>query len=161
MALHGVTEAAKLAGVSRQTVYNALKSGSLSYSNNGEGHKQIDTAELERWKGSLTVGVQPDAQLDNTGHRKNADLTPEIDGLRREIDLLRQMLDEAREREQEARQREKDQREDYRAALRLLPAPTQATATNATAEPPRVDQAPNVEPESRPTFWQRVRGQGR
>ncbi|MBL4763564.1 MAG: hypothetical protein JKY93_12810 [Gammaproteobacteria bacterium] len=43
-----VREAALLTGKSRETINNATKDGTLSFTHNGRNHKVIDIAELER-----------------------------------------------------------------------------------------------------------------
>jgi hypothetical protein len=42
------TEAARLSGRSRETVFRAMKKGRLSYTVNDAGERRIDPAELER-----------------------------------------------------------------------------------------------------------------
>lgn len=56
MARVSISEAARLASVSRPTIYKLLKSGELSYSSvvkHGKSVKTIDTAELLRVFGSI------------------------------------------------------------------------------------------------------------
>lgn len=43
-----VRQAAELTGKSRQTINDATKDGTLTFSKNGRGHKVIDVSELER-----------------------------------------------------------------------------------------------------------------
>ncbi|MGF9589303.1 helix-turn-helix domain-containing protein, partial [Klebsiella pneumoniae] len=48
MAVHTVTEAAKLAGVTRRTIYRYIKQGKLSTVVTGSDATQIETSELLR-----------------------------------------------------------------------------------------------------------------
>ncbi|MDF1864388.1 MAG: hypothetical protein P1U70_06120 [Saprospiraceae bacterium] len=48
-----ITKAAQLAGVSRTTLYNDMKSGKLSFELQGKKKKTIDISELERVYGQL------------------------------------------------------------------------------------------------------------
>ena len=48
MALHTISEAVKLTGKSRKTIYNYMGSGRLAYSIAANGQRQIDTSELIR-----------------------------------------------------------------------------------------------------------------
>ena len=53
MALVTITEASKLTGKSRKTIYSHLKKGKLSSSLQADGTKQIDTSELIRVYGEI------------------------------------------------------------------------------------------------------------
>lgn len=58
MARVSISEAARLASVSRPTIYKLLKSGELSYTSvvkHGKAVKTIDTSELIRVFGSIEV----------------------------------------------------------------------------------------------------------
>ncbi|MGX9606629.1 helix-turn-helix domain-containing protein (plasmid) [Escherichia coli] len=58
MARVSISEAARLASVSRPTIYKLLKSGKLSYTSavkHGKTIKTIDTAELMRVFGAIEV----------------------------------------------------------------------------------------------------------
>lgn len=58
MARVSISEAARLAGVSRPTIYKLLKSGELSYTSavkHGKPVKTIDTSELMRVFGTIEV----------------------------------------------------------------------------------------------------------
>lgn len=57
MSLHTVTEAAKLAGVTRRTIYRYIKQGKLSATVTGSDNTVIDTSELLRVFGSLSQPV--------------------------------------------------------------------------------------------------------
>ena len=65
MAQVNITQAAKLAGVSRTTLYNTyIKSGQITVSKDKSGNKQVDTSELIRVFGELQT-----EQLDSTAER--------------------------------------------------------------------------------------------
>ncbi|ENG2844354.1 helix-turn-helix domain-containing protein [Escherichia coli] len=68
MALHTVTEAAKMAGVTRRTIYRYLKSGKLSAAVTDGDNTQIETSELLRVFGSLS---QPEVEEVSTGSQEN------------------------------------------------------------------------------------------
>lgn len=59
MAVHTVTEAAKLAGVTRRTIYRYIKQGKLSTVVTGSDSTQIETSELLRVFGSLSQQEAP------------------------------------------------------------------------------------------------------
>ena len=103
MAKLSKVDAAKAAGVSRQTLYTYLKDGRLS----ADAEGLIDTAELLRAGFSLHPGHdlgRPD--LDTAGHG----LTSRVDTLDVYVDmiaLLKQQLSDAQAREQAALERER------------------------------------------------------
>ncbi|HHW3940116.1 TPA: helix-turn-helix domain-containing protein [Raoultella planticola] len=68
MAVHTVTEAAKLAGVTRRTIYRYIKQGKLSTVVTGSDSSQIETSELLRVFGNLS---HPEESKVSTGsHQK-------------------------------------------------------------------------------------------
>jgi DNA-binding transcriptional MerR regulator len=92
MALVNITQAAKLAGITRQYLHSHyIKSGLITVSKGADGKPRVDTSEIIRVFGELHV----DSQItDNTLH----DITPilphknnEISG---ELSLMRELLDE-------------------------------------------------------------------
>lgn len=67
MAKVNITQAAKLAGISRTTLYNTyIKSGQITVSKDHKGNRQIDTSELVRVFGELQT-----EQLDNINERSS------------------------------------------------------------------------------------------
>ncbi|MFU9296116.1 MerR family DNA-binding transcriptional regulator [Klebsiella pneumoniae] len=64
MAVHTVTEAAKLAGVTRRTIYRYVKQGKLSSVVTDSNTTQIETSELLRAFGALS---QPEGSQVSTG----------------------------------------------------------------------------------------------
>lgn len=71
MACHGITEAAKMTGVNRRTIYRYLKSGKLSSTVTHDNKTVIDTSELLRVFGSLS---QHEVEESPTGSQE---ITPE------------------------------------------------------------------------------------
>ncbi len=107
--LVNLTEAAKLAGVSRTTLYAKLKNGTLSESKDRQGNRQVDTSELLRVFGELKAeqpATRPmDAQVDAVLHPVDAQFRQTehvlITALRDQIDMLKAQLVDAKQRESE------------------------------------------------------------
>lgn len=103
MAKINITQAAKLAGISRTTLYNTyIKSGQITVSKDRKGNKQIDTSELLR-----VFGVLATEQLDSTAERQGEQhLTPDRDQIEQAVQLatletenemLKALIDELKE----------------------------------------------------------------
>lgn len=113
MALHSVTEAAKMAGVTRRTIYRYLKSGKLSAAVTGGDNTQIETSELLRVFGSLS---QPKAEEVSTESQENVPeyvtrLLDEMSRLREIIESQQTLLLEdkqSREQQDAERQQQSD-----------------------------------------------------
>ena len=86
-----LTEAAKWAGVTRPTIFKALKSGKLSGHKDDAGEWRIDPAELERV-------YQPGKQGNVSGNSRLSvpDIAEAIAAKDREIALLQDALADAR-----------------------------------------------------------------
>ena len=100
MASHSVTEAAKLAGVTRRTIYRHIKAGKLSASVTGGDNTVIETSELLRVYGVLS---QPEPEMVSTGSHENQPeyvtlLLAEMSQLREQISTLASKVDELQER---------------------------------------------------------------
>lgn len=116
MALHTVSDAAKMAGVTRRTIYRYLSSGKLSAAVTDKDNTQIETSELLRVFGSLSH-TEP-KQVSSGSHEKMPEyvtqLLDEMSQLRAMIEGQRPLLLEDRQnREQQAEliaqlQRERD-----------------------------------------------------
>lgn len=119
-----ITEAAKLAGVSRATIYNDIESGTLSYETGPKEKKMINVAELQRVYKTLkspdTNSVSKDDQKRqerqiSTGGGVGdqfAVLQERLEAQKKQTEHLSELL----KKEQEERQRERDsfkQFEDY------------------------------------------------
>src|SRR3954468_7042447 len=99
MALVGVTEAARLTGKGRQTIYRAIEAGTLSASRDAHGRATVDIAELERVYGPLQVpevsrDAPSEALADDTGRlavleERLRQLEERVHDQRRELDNVR------------------------------------------------------------------------
>jgi hypothetical protein len=94
MALIGLSEAARIAGKNRTTIFRAMKSGRLSFTVNCAGERQVDVAELERVF-PATGAAQPESDNVHTAvlhaqleaeRSKNALLERANDDLRQRLD---------------------------------------------------------------------------
>ena len=91
MARVSISEAARLASVSRPTIYKLLKSGELSYTSivkHGKSVKNIDTAELIRVFGDLEVvsdGESDAVKRDDISTPVNSDF---LQSLQHQLTLL-------------------------------------------------------------------------
>ncbi len=122
MACVSISKAAKLAGVSRSTLYTSyINKGVISVSADGKGRKCIDTSELLRVFGSLQSDSKPNRTVSNkktsppdTSHRV-ADTLDTVqdrttrtasDSTEMELKLVREQLTEARQQLQAFTDRE-------------------------------------------------------
>lgn len=100
MASHSITEAAKLAGVTRRTIYRHIKAGKLSASVTGGDNTVIETSELLRVYGVLS---QPEPEKVSTGSHENQPeyvtlLLAEMSQLREMVSHLSSKVDELQSR---------------------------------------------------------------
>ncbi len=97
-----ISQAAKTAGVARNTIYAKLKSGEISATLNHDGNKEIAVSELLRVFGELR-GELATEQSESGQHEQQ--VTPEqniggvVDALHGQIELLKVQVAEAKERE--------------------------------------------------------------
>lgn len=119
MALHSVSDAAKLAGVTRRTIYRYIKSGKLSATVTDDDNTKIETSELLRVFGNLS---HQEPEEVSSGSQKNVPeyvtkLLTEMSQLRAIIEEQRpRLLEDMQSREQQAEliaklQRERDELE--------------------------------------------------
>jgi DNA-binding transcriptional MerR regulator len=114
MATVSISKAAKLAGVSRSTLYSTyINKGVVSVSTDGRGRKCIDTSELLRVFGSLRSDGSQDTQPKTTTTEPDSpdivqDKTPRTgsDSLELELKLVREQLADAKEQIQAFSDRE-------------------------------------------------------
>ena len=104
MAVVSISEASRLVGKTRQTLYNDRDSGKLSWTTLDTGKPGIDTSELHRVYGQLKINpvgqavrnVNFDTEQDSAGGAVNptvhAVLETELKGAQQRIDLLERML---------------------------------------------------------------------
>lgn len=96
MARHTVTEAAKLAGVTRRTIYRHIKAGRLSTTVTGGDNTVIETSELLRVYGALS---QPEPEPVYTESQEKQPeyvtiLLAEMSHMRAQIEALTGKVDE-------------------------------------------------------------------
>ena len=100
---HTVSQAAILVGKNRRTLYRHIKSGRLSYEIGNDGNQLIDTSELIRVYGSVTLPEtavsQPVTEQMSQGETANvttlvADLVAEVRGLSDQLAALKKELSE-------------------------------------------------------------------
>ena len=116
MAKLSKVDAAKAAGVSRQTLYTYIKDGRLSVDADG----LVDTAELLRAGFALHTGHDIGRlEVDTVGHGLTSRLDT-LDVYQDMITMLKQQLSEAQAREQAALEREKTAREREALLLQML-----------------------------------------
>jgi excisionase family DNA binding protein len=108
---YSLSEAAKAVGVSKPTLFRAIKSGRLSATRRDDGSYDVDPAELHR-AFPPTVSDARDTTRDLKRNETDV-LRVEIEGLRQQIALLTSERNDLRE----DRDRWREQ------ATRLLPAP--------------------------------------
>jgi hypothetical protein len=116
MSLVSITEAAKMAGVSRATIYNDIQAGTLSYESGPKEKKMIDVSELERVYKNLRSPYQGDESKDvnkrqerlNSASSGSADqiavLQERLAAQKQQVEFLEDML----KKEQEERRRERE-----------------------------------------------------
>jgi aconitase B len=113
MAILSISEAARAWRIGRSTLQRAIKEGRLSATNQANGSKGIDTAELLRVFGEACIDTGSDTGVDrgnsksDTGSSRSeagaslqVDTAPVIDALQAQIALLQTALTEAKEREE-------------------------------------------------------------
>jgi hypothetical protein len=104
MAVVSISEASRLVGKTRQTLYNDRDSGKLSWTTLETGKPGIDTSELQRVYGQLRLNpvgqavraVNFDSETDSAGMTVDptvhAVLETELRGAQQRIELLERML---------------------------------------------------------------------
>nr|WP_314627666.1 hypothetical protein [uncultured Noviherbaspirillum sp.] len=104
MAVVSISEASRLVGKTRQTLYNDRDSGKLSWTTLETGKPGIDTSELQRVYGQLKLNpvgqavrnVNFDSETDSAGATVDptvhAVLETELRGAQQRIELLERML---------------------------------------------------------------------
>lgn len=160
-----VRDAADRVGVTRQTIFKAIKQGKLSATVDARGQKQIDITELLRVYGRLQPpddtprdkrdGGQLSSQTTTTGvlqlELERAKMQLQVKDL--ELATMRERVEELKTREQEAKARERTVSEEKQQLLTiidrqtlLLAAPKPARAARAAAKPKTPAKAPAPAP---------------
>jgi predicted transcriptional regulator len=97
MAVISLKEAAKLAGVSRQTLYRKKKEGALSVTARDDGSLGVDTAELQRVFGALKA--EDKAPAAPPPQEATGPTVGELEALKTALKLSQEALAAATERE--------------------------------------------------------------
>ena len=129
MARVSISKAAKLAGVSRATLYKTyINKGRISVSSDPDGKKYIDTSEILRVFGSIkpekadSLARQVDSKADT--------VEPDGDTLAIQVEMLEKQLNEALKREELLRQDFGGRESFYQSQIKEL------TSTIKLLEPP-------------------------
>ena len=94
----GITQASKVVGISRTTIYKAIENGDLTAHKNNRGHNTVEVSELQRWAdGVNTPNANQLTEVSTRLQPQNAD----IDRLNAQVDDLKRQLEEAKQREQQ------------------------------------------------------------
>lgn len=104
VALHTISEAVKLTGKSRKTIYNYMNTGRLSYSIESNGQRKIETSELIRVFGEIS-------------HSYTKLHTPESQENYTQAELITQLIEEVKRLRTENREQAQRQAEEL-AAIR-------------------------------------------
>ena len=95
MPLLDLTTAAKMAGVSRQTIYRKMSDGTISWDVDQQGKRRIETSELMRVFGPLNSHNEILTDVtSNTVRRK----TETVEGYQIAIDALKSQIESERQR---------------------------------------------------------------
>ena len=95
MAWHTITEAQKLTGKSRRTLYRDMATGRLSWEPEGDNARRLETSELIRVYGELKSLAQPEDQ--KKAHADTAHDTPDTALILAELKALREEMAELRQ----------------------------------------------------------------
>lgn len=151
----GITEAARLTKKNKSVIWRDTKNGIITATQNGKGHRVYNIAELERVYGR--VYSEDELATPETESREvasndvqpiveQAKLAVKLEYLERELNLIKDQLSEI-----------KSDRDHWRntaeTALRALPAPTATPIETANNNTHAV-----IEPDHKPSFWQRLTG---
>lgn len=139
-----IRKASREWGVSRQTLYNKMKEGELSYTKDERGNRQIDSSEMAR------VFGQPRPPKDSTGPVNSVSPDSQM------VDLLREQLEKTEKRLErvEASLEQKDKAlielmETVQANMQLFLGHRPSGDTMAESEPeapPVIAEEPKTEP---------------
>lgn len=130
MGLVTLTQAAKMVGKSKPTLWRAHKDGRLSMSRDEHGNWQVDPAELLRTYGKFAVSEQETQHFNSSFKQTTVDLIGlerENDSLKRHISTLEESLRRSDETLSDIRTRLDVSEQERREAQRLLTHQTAAT----------------------------------
>ena len=96
MTKFSISEASRLTGKSRQTLYNMIDKGELSAGQDLTGARQLDKSELIRVFGELLSNDLSNGQskVVQNGHDLTSDLTTKVSLLEQEVFFLNRLLSE-------------------------------------------------------------------
>ena len=123
-----ISQAARAANISRNTLYKKLKRGAISKEQDAEGNPVIDVSELLRVYPKLDMDAALDTEED-TAHKSEPVTTQDTIGaalLELEIKHLNEKLQAEQERRRDAEEREQRLLEIVETQSRMLPAPAEA-----------------------------------
>ncbi|HDL8467980.1 TPA: entry exclusion protein 1 [Yersinia enterocolitica] len=94
MAWHSINESQKLVGKSRRTIYRDMASGLVSWRVSYSGSREIETSELIRVYGDVSLPVTPVCHTvsHDNGTKEYEILLSEIRQLRAEVSELKQTI---------------------------------------------------------------------
>lgn len=127
MAIIPLAEAAKLAGVSRQTIYRKAASGELSTVRQDDGSKGVDTSELARVFGALKTPEMVAETVSSDVPRQNE--TPPVTSLQAELDASKRIIENLEERVSELKEDRDRAWSQVEATQRLLTGPQPQTGS--------------------------------
>ena len=144
-----VSDAALQVGVTRQTIFKAIKSGKLSATQNNRGHMQINVVELLRVYGELQ---SPDQVAQNKVHKaQQSPVLPASAGLQLELERMKLLierkdfeLEQMRERVAELKTREQQANEERLRVFGLLEQQTRLLAAPVPAKAPARPKPKNL-----------------
>lgn len=136
-----VSDAALQVGVTRQTIFKAIKSGKLSATQNNRGHMQINIVELLRVYGELQSPTQ--VAQNKVNRAQQSPPLPASVGLQLELERMKLLierkdfeLEQMRERVAELKSREQQANEERLRVFGLLEQQTRLLAAPAAATRP-------------------------
>lgn len=154
-------DAADRVGVSRQTIFKAIKLGKLSATVDARGQKQIDVSELLRVYGRLQSPDDSPRDKRDSGQQSAQSTTTvvlqlELERAKMQLQVkdlelatMRERVDELKARELDAKHREREATEERLRMLgvieqqnRLLAAPVPAAPAKSAARPRTTTKAP-------------------
>lgn len=146
-----VSDAALQVGVTRQTIFKAIKAGKLSATQNNRGHMQINVVELLRVYGELQ---SPEQVTQNKVHKaQQSPSLPATAGLQLELERMKLLierkdfeLEQMRERVADLKTREQQSNEERLRIFGLLEQQTRLLAAPVSAAKPKVAAKRAVKP---------------
>lgn len=159
MAKHSISAAARLVGISRQTLYKDIQSKGITVEKDDSGKPQIDTSELLRVYQALQgANDKPNVK---PSHKATPGNDNQIDSIQAELDALRREKIAALEARAEAAERERDDWKDQAQRLSRLLVDQRPSVEPAAPVPTPSDETPPASPsETRQGgFWSWLRGE--